>query len=47
MLILVAHWSGCAFFFLINLQDEYGANTWMEKNVGLITPGEHITTRYL
>ena len=47
MLILVAHWVGCAFFFIIGLEDEWGANTWMEHNVGLIQPGEGIASRYL
>ena len=47
MLILVAHWVGCAFFFIIGLEDEWGANTWMEHNVGLIQPGEGISSRYL
>ena len=47
MLILVAHWVGCFFFFLMGLQSPSGRGTWMEENVGLIQPGENIPGRYL
>jgi hypothetical protein len=47
LLVLVAHWVGCAFFFIIGLENEYGYNTWMEHNVGLVQEGEGISSRYL
>ena len=47
LLVLVGHWTGCVFFFLLNLENEYGYNTWMETNVGLIVEGENISGRYL
>ena len=47
LLILVGHWTGCVFFFLLNLENQYGYNTWMETNVGLIVDGEDIRGRYL
>ena len=36
MLILIAHWCGCFFFFIMVIEDEYGHNTWLEHNVGHI-----------
>lgn len=47
MLILVAHWSGCFFFFLLQIEDEYGHSTWLEHNVGHIQAGENLSERYL
>jgi hypothetical protein len=47
MLILVAHWVGCFFFFLMGIQSSTGRGTWMEENVGLIQPGEDIPGRYV
>ena len=47
MLILIAHWSGCFFFFLMQIESEYGHGTWLEHNVGHIQEGENLTARYL
>ena len=47
MLILIAHWSGCFFFFLMQIESEYGHGTWLEHNVGHIQEGENLTGRYL
>lgn len=47
LLILVGHWTGCVFFFILNLENQYGYDTWMETNVGLIVDGDDIGARYL
>ena len=47
MLVLVAHWVGCFFFFLMGLESPDGKGTWMEQNIGPIQPGENIGGRYL
>ena len=47
LLILVGHWTGCVFFFILNLENQFGYNTWMETNVGLIVDGDDIRGRYL
>ena len=47
MFVLIAHWTGCIFFFIMNLENEYGYGTWMEENTGLIVQGEGISSRYV
>ena len=47
LLILVGHWTGCVFFFILNLENQFGYDTWMETNVGLIVDGDNIGDRYL
>ena len=47
MLVLIAHWSGCFFFFLMQLENEYGHSTWLEHNVGHVQDGTNISGRYL
>jgi hyperpolarization activated cyclic nucleotide-gated potassium channel 2 len=34
-IILIAHWVGCAFYFIMNLQDIDGRGTWREAEMGL------------
>ena len=46
-LVLVAHWVGCAFFFIMGLEHAQGRGTWMEHSVGLVQKGENIPGRYL
>ena len=48
MLILVAHWTGCFFFFLCQIEDEYGHSTWMEHNIGHVGHGEvDVSSNYM
>jgi CRP-like cAMP-binding protein len=48
MLILVAHWTGCFFFFLCQIEDEYGHSTWMEHNIGHVGDGEvDVSSNYM
>ena len=34
-IILIAHWVGCAFFFIMNMNDVDGRGTWREAEMGL------------
>tara|TARA_A100001015_G_scaffold110070_1_gene122148 strand:+ start:2089 stop:4314 length:2226 start_codon:yes stop_codon:yes gene_type:complete len=34
-IVLIAHWVGCAFYFIMNLQDIDGRGTWREAEMGL------------
>lgn len=36
-IIMIAHWVGCTFFFIMYLEGEDGRGTWLEDNVGLRT----------
>ena len=48
LLILVAHWTGCFFFFIMQIEDEWGHSTWLEHNVGHINrDGDAIISKYL
>ena len=46
-LVIVAHWTGCLFFFLCNIENEFGYGTWIEKHMGVIVHGEDLSRRYL
>ena len=47
MIMLVAHWTGCLFFFLMHMENQFGYGTWMEDNWGLIVEGDDIGNRYI
>lgn len=47
MLLLIAHWTGCIFFFIMGMENQYGAGTWIENNWGVIVDGEEIGQRYV
>jgi len=45
-IIMIAHWVGCAFFFIMNLEGELGRGTWLEENVGLNPQGLSLMNQY-